>query len=72
MTIEDLGSRLDHLDPGAVLVVERSVVADLFGGAELTAAILQRIEDFAVEHRCSFVVGEDRAEGASFEKDDVF
>lgn len=72
MTREELSSRLDHLDPGAVLVVERSVVVNLFGGTELTGAILKRIEDFAVEHRCSFVVGDDRGEGARFEKDDVY
>jgi predicted ATP-dependent Lon-type protease len=71
MTREELASKLDHLDPGATLKVTESVLAALFGEGRLSKEAVAMIEEFALEHRCTFSVEPGRGT-PTFEKDDIF
>ena len=47
-------------------------MATLFGNGALSRDVLKIIEDFAVEHRCTFVCDEYGRGLPSFEKEDVY
>ena len=72
MTREDLADRLNHLDPGAGICFEKSDLEALFGGSSLSNEVLKVIEDFALEHRCTFLCQEHGRDLPRFEKDDVY
>jgi hypothetical protein len=72
MTRDQLADRLAHLDPGASLTIEESMLAPIFGADRLTADVIQAIEAFAVERRCSFSLHTDGRTVPCFEKDDLF
>jgi len=71
MTRDELASKLDHLDPGATLIVTETVLATLFGDGRLSKEAVAMIEAFALEHRCTFSVEHGRGT-PTFEKDDIF
>jgi hypothetical protein len=71
MTRQELAQKLDHLDPGAALKVDRAVLRAAFADAsarDLTSVL----EAFAAEHRCTFSPPGERESCGCFEKDDVF
>ena len=75
MTREDLGEKLDRLDPGASLAVPEDVLAQAFGRVTLSYGSrqdLQAIADFALVHRCTFSFHEHEGAVPCFQKDDVF
>ena len=69
VTKAELADRLDHLDPGATLVVEQVVLASLFGAGTLSKEAVEHIEAFALDHRCIFSYEYGKP---SFIKEDVF
>jgi hypothetical protein len=69
MTKTELADKLDHLDPGATLVIEQAALASLFGAGSLTKEVIAVIEAFALDHRCIFAFEHGKP---SFEKDDIF
>ncbi len=71
MTKHESAEKLNHLDPGATLIMEAEVLVPAFGASSLTQDKLEEIEAFALEHRCASVypAGGHRA---MFEKDDIF
>jgi hypothetical protein len=72
MTREELADRLDRLDPGAVLRLDDRLLAEVFGETRLEAELARRVEEFALEHRCTFLWHEHGQVAPCFEKDDVF
>jgi hypothetical protein len=75
MTRDQLGEKLDRLDPGATFTIEKDVLAQLFEAGALSYAspeILQAIAAFAGEHRCSCSFHEHESDSPSFQKDDIF
>jgi hypothetical protein len=72
MTRDELTSKLDQLDPGATLSVDERALAGLFGAPSLTAGLVEAIEAFAIEHRCTFAWHEPGRSEPVFEKDDIF
>lgn len=72
MTKQELADRLTRLDPGGAIRLDRSDLATLFGNGALSRDVLKIIEDFAVEHRCTFVCDEHGHDLPSFQKDDVY
>jgi hypothetical protein len=71
MTRDELAVKLNHLDPGATLPVEASVLASVFGGGSLSDDIIEAIEEFALSHRCIFSYQAGRSLPL-FEKQDIF
>ena len=69
---EILAAKLDHLDPGASLKLDLSVLQAMFGSAGDIELIYRQAEQFAEKHRCSFSYHEEGASGTRFTKDDVF
>src|ERR671921_2772035 len=53
MTRQELAQKLDHLDPGAALKVDRAVLRAAFADAS-AKDMIGVLEAFAAEHRCSF------------------
>jgi hypothetical protein len=72
MTRHELADRLNHLDPGGTLHVDEGVLAQMFGGPTLSDEVVEAIEAFALEHRCSFAWHEHGVTAPCFEKDDIF
>lgn len=71
MTRQEIAQKLDHLDPGAALKVDRAVLRAAF--AEASARdMIGVLEAFAAEHRCTFSPPHERESCGCFEKDDVF
>ena len=69
MTKTELADKLDHLDPGATLIVEQVVLASLFGAGSLTKEVIAVIEAFALDHRCIFAFEHGKP---TFEKGDIY
>jgi len=72
MTRDELADKLHHLDPGATLTIEPGVLAAAFGSETLTPSIIEAIEAFALEHRCTFTPDAAGGHHPVFEKDDVY
>jgi len=72
MTRDELADRLHHLDPGATLSVEPGVLAEAFGFGSFTQNVIEAIEAFALEHRCTFTPDAQGGHIPTFEKDDVY
>src|SRR5687767_8046170 len=72
MTKDELADRLNHLDPGSTTQVEAADLAKMFGASTLTQEIIEAVEAFAVERRCSFSHDVSGRHPPTFEKDDVF
>lgn len=72
MTKDELADRLKHLDPGSTTQVEAAVLAEMFRASTLTQEIIEAVEAFAVEHRCSFLYEASARHPPTFEKDDIF
>ena len=72
MQKHELGERLRHLDPGSTCTVEAEQLARIFGAETLTREVVETIEAFAMEHRCTFSYHEHGLTSPCFEKDDVF
>ena len=72
MRKDELGNKLRRLDPGATLTMEERELADMFGASTLSLEVVQAIEAFALEHRCSFSHHEHGLTVPCFEKDDIF
>jgi hypothetical protein len=71
MTRQELAHKLDHLDPGAALKIDRGVLRAAFADTSATD-LTGVLEAFAAEHRCSFSPPDERESCGCFEKDDVF
>ena len=71
MTKAELAERLNHLDPGSTLEVEAQTLAEMFGAGALTQEIVEAVEAFALDHRCTFSYAVSR-HPPTFEKDDIF
>jgi hypothetical protein len=71
MTRQELAQKLDHLDPGAALKVDRAVLRAAFADAS-ARDLMGVLEAFAAEHRCTFSPADERESCGCFEKDDVF
>jgi hypothetical protein len=71
MTRQELAQKLDHLDPGAALKVDRAVLRAAFADAS-AKDMIGVLEAFAAEHRCTFSPPDERENCGCFEKDDVF
>ena len=72
MTKQDLVIKLHQLDPGATLTVEEGVLAQAFGADTLSTELIEAIENFALEQRCTFSQNEHGRHLPTFEKDDIF
>ena len=72
MTRDELADRLHHLDPGATLSIEPGVLAEAFKSRSLTQDLIEAIEAFALEHRCTFTPDAAGGHHPVFEKDDLF
>ena len=72
MTRDELADRLHRLDPGATLSIEPGVLAEAFRSRLLTQDLIEAIEAFALEHRCTFTPDAAGGHHPVFEKDDVF
>ncbi len=72
MTKDELADKLHHLDPGATLTVEPGLLAEVFGSGAVTQEVVEAIEAFALEHRCTFLHDAAGGHQPTFEKDDVF
>ena len=72
MTKHDLAEKLNHLDPGATADVDPQTLAQIFGASALTQDVVEEIEAFALEHRCSFLYEASGRHRATFEKDDIY
>ena len=71
MTKAELAQKLDRLDPGATLTVDRTALATLFGDGRLSQEAIEAVEAFALDHRCIFSC--EPGQGApTFEKNDIF
>jgi len=71
MTKQELGQKLEHLDPGATLKIEGDILRAAFAdtaGRDLVPVV----EAFAVVYRCSFSPARQDDTCVCFEKDDVF
>jgi hypothetical protein len=71
VTKDELAVKLNHLDPGATLPVEASVLASLFGAGSLSDDTIKAVEEFALNHRCIFSYQAGR-HPPLFEKEDIF
>ena len=71
MNRQELAEKLDHLDPGAALKVDRAVLTAAFADAS-ARDLIGVLEAFAAEHRCTFSPPDQRESCGCFEKDDVF
>ena len=71
MTRQEIAQKLDHLDPGAALKVDRAVLRAAFADAS-AKDLIAVLEAFATEHRCSFSPPDEHESCGCFEKDDVF
>jgi hypothetical protein len=72
MTNVEFANKLDRLDPGSTLGVERFALGALFGEDIDSERTLHALEAFAVEHRCSFGWDDASRNVGRFEKNDVF
>jgi hypothetical protein len=72
MTKDELAEKLDHLDPGASLALDRRLLARMFGADDMTDEVASEIESFAERHRCSFAPQGHDEEHPEFVKNDVF
>ena len=72
MTKDDLADRLHHLDPGASLTIDEAVLAQVFEANTLNQGVVEAIEAFALERRCTFLHDPLRQHAPTFDKDDVF
>jgi hypothetical protein len=72
MTKDELTDRLHHLDPGASLTMDEAVLAEVFGTDALNQRVIEAIEAFALEHRCTFLHDPTQQQPPTFDKDDVF
>jgi hypothetical protein len=72
MTKAELAERLDHLDPGSTTQIDAPTLAEMFGAGTLTQEIIEAVEAFALDHRCTFSCGAPARHPPTFEKDDVF
>jgi hypothetical protein len=72
MTRDELAEKLDYLDPGASLALDRRLLAQMFGAELLTDALTSEIEAFAERHRCTFAQQGHDEEHPEFVKNDVF
>ena len=72
MTKAELAERLDHLDPGSTTQVEAQTLAEMFGAGALTQEIIEAVESFALDHRCTFSYPVSARHPPMFEKDDIF
>ena len=72
MTKAELAARLDHLDPGSTIQVEAHTLAEMFDAGALTQEIIEAIEAFALDHRCTFSYAVSARDPPTFEKDDIF
>ncbi len=72
MRKDEWANKLRHLDPGATLTIEERELAEMFGASTLLPDVVQAIEAFAFEHRCSFSHHEHGLTVPCFEKDDIF
>ena len=72
MTKHDLAEKLNHLDPGSSTEVGADLLAKIFGAGTLTQEVVEEIEAFALEHRCSFLYEASGRHRAIFEKDDIY
>jgi hypothetical protein len=72
MNKAELIDRLHHLDPGAALPVDEESLAHTFGRQSLSQELVERIEAFALENRCSFTSGEHGRSKPAFVKDDIY
>ena len=52
MTRQEIAEKLDHLDPGAALKVDRAVLRAAFADAS-ARDLIGVLEAFAAEHRCT-------------------
>jgi hypothetical protein len=72
MRKDELANKLRHLDPGATLTIEERELAEMFGANIVSPEVVQAIEAFALEHRCSFSHHAHGLTVPCFEKDDIF
>ena len=72
MTRDELADKLHHLDPGATLGIDPSALANIFGTERLSREVVEAVEAFALEHRCTFAPDPAGSHQPTFEKDDVF
>ena len=72
MTRDELADRLHHLDPGASLTIDEAVLARVFGTDMLNQSVVEAIEAFALDHRCTFLHDPTRQHPPTFDKDDIF
>ena len=72
MNKAELADRLHHLDPGATLLVEEGVLAEAFEAGSLSQNVIESIESFALENRCTFTIGGHGRSTPAFVKDDIY
>lgn len=72
MNKSELSERLHHLDPGAMLPVEETMLIAAFKVPTLSDETVAAIEAFALEHRCTFVCRDHARAAPWFEKDDIY
>jgi hypothetical protein len=72
MTKQELAEKLNQLDPGASTQVKADVLAEMFGASSLTQEIIEAIEAFALERRCTFAYDVSGRHPPIFEKDDIY
>jgi hypothetical protein len=72
MTRAELAEKLEHLDPGASLPLDRQLLAQMFGAEGITDEVASEIEAFAEQHRCTFAQQGHDEEHPEFVKNDVF
>jgi hypothetical protein len=72
MDREQLAEKLDHLDPGASLRIEADILARLFDADAGTDALHNKLETFALEHRCAFTARDHGRAVYCFEKNDIY
>ena len=72
MTKDELADKLHHLDPGATLTIEPGALGEVFGSGAVTQEVVEAIEAFALEHRCTFLYDAAGGHQPTFEKDDIF
>jgi hypothetical protein len=72
MTKQDLAEKLNQLDPGASAQVKAEALAEMFGASSLTQELIEAIEAFALERRCTFIYDVSARHPPTFEKDDIY
>jgi hypothetical protein len=72
MNKAELADRLHRLDPGATLSVEEGALAQAFDTTSLSDQVIESIEMFALENRCTFTCSVHGRITPVFVKDDIY